>query len=68
MGTRELEIPAGDTAMAMFDYSGGQPETLPNDAPAQLTEVTFRDPYLKQFISDPKQTFPLLELRRLVCQ
>jgi hypothetical protein len=50
----------GDTPLVMFYYSGGAPITLPNDAPAQLTEVTFRDQYLTHFITDPAQTFPLV--------
>jgi hypothetical protein len=52
--------PRGIAPLVMFYYSGGPPMTLPNDAPAQLTEVTFRDQYLTNFISDPAQTFPLV--------
>lgn len=44
----------------MFYFSDGLPKTVPDDAPAQLTEITFRDPYLTQFITDPAQPFPLL--------
>lgn len=43
----------------MFYYSD-IPKTVPNDFPAQLTEMTFRDQYLKQFISDPNETHALL--------
>ncbi len=50
--------PTGVTPLVMF-YSSKTPLTLPNDAPAQLTEVTFRDQYLTHFINDPSQTFPL---------
>jgi hypothetical protein len=52
--------PAGVSPLVMFYYSDGPPITLPNDAPAQLTEVTFRDQYLANFINDPDQTFPLI--------
>ena len=33
---------------------------MSNDAPAQLSELTFRDPYLRiyKFIDDPNQSFP----------
>lgn len=53
-------FPAGQSPLTMFYFSDGQPKTVPDDAPAQLTEITFRDPYLTQFITDPSQTFPLL--------
>ena len=54
------KYPAGTTPLVMFYYTD-TPETLPDDAPAQLTEVTFRDQYLTNFINgDPTQTFPLL--------
>lgn len=51
---------AGTSPLVMFYFSDGLPKTVPDDAPAQLTEITFRDPYLTQFITDPAQTFPLL--------
>lgn len=51
---------AGFKPLVMFYFSSGDPITLPNDAPAQLTEVTFRDQYLSQFITDVNQTFPLV--------
>ncbi|MDG3004354.1 hypothetical protein [Paludisphaera mucosa] len=50
---------AGFKPLVMF-YFSNQPLTLPNDAPAQLTELTFRDQYLTRFINDPNQTFPLI--------
>ncbi len=52
--------PAAATPLVMFYYSDAAPLTLPNDAPSQLTELTFRDPYLKNFVNDPNQTFPLI--------
>jgi hypothetical protein len=54
------EYPDHESPLVMFYYSGGAPVTLPNDAAAQLTEVTFRDEYLDNFITDPSQTFPLV--------
>ena len=54
------DFPAGESPLVMFYSSGGLPKTVPDDAPAQLTEITFRDPYLTQFITDKNQTFPLL--------
>ena len=54
------KYPDHESPLVMFYYSGGQPVTLPNDAAAQLTEVTFRDEYLDNFITDPDQTFPLV--------
>jgi hypothetical protein len=53
-------FPQGQNPLVMFYFVDGKPKTVPDDAPAQLTEITFRDPYLTQFITDPKQTFPLL--------
>ncbi len=50
----------GVSPLVMFYYSGGEPKTLPTDAPAQLVEITFRDQYLTRFITDPAQTFPLV--------
>ncbi len=50
----------GRTPLVMFYYSNNSPLTLPNDAPAQLTEITFRDQYLTHFITDVNQTFPLI--------
>ncbi len=52
--------PAGETPLVLFYFAGGLPKTVPDDAPAQLTEITFRDPYLTRFITDPAQTFPLI--------
>jgi hypothetical protein len=52
--------PAGESALVMFYFANTAPATVPNDAPAQLAEVTFRDSYLKNFIDDAFQTFPLL--------
>jgi hypothetical protein len=53
-------FPEGQSPLVMFYFSDGPPRTVPDDAPAQLTEITFRDPYLTRFITDPSQTFPLL--------
>ena len=52
--------PAGQSPLVMFYFDDAEPKTVPNDAPAQLAELTFRDPYLKHFIDDDFQTFPLL--------
>jgi hypothetical protein len=53
-------FPEGQSPLVMFYFSDGPPRTVPDDAPAQLTEITFRDPYLTRFITDSNQTFPLL--------
>jgi hypothetical protein len=50
---------AGQTPAVVF-YRSPTPKTVLPAAPAQLVEWTFRDPYLKQFINDPLQTFPLI--------
>lgn len=50
----------GRTPLVMFYHSTNAALTLPNDAPAQLTEITFRDQYLTHFITDVNQTFPLI--------
>lgn len=52
--------PSGQSPLVMFYFDDGEPKTVPNDAPAQLAELTFRDPYLNHFIDDVFQTFPLL--------
>jgi len=58
--TASSNFPDGKSPLAMFYFSNLAPVTVPTAAPAQLTEVTFRDPYLTHFIDDPNQTFPLL--------
>ncbi len=58
--TNGANYPNGETPLVMFYFDNTDPKTVPNDAPAQLAELTFRDPYLKHFIDDPFQTFPLL--------
>lgn len=50
--------PSGESPLVMFYFDDGAPTTVPNDAPAQLAELTFRDPYLKNFIDDSFQSFP----------
>src|SRR5262245_4195734 len=51
--------PTGQSPLVMFYFS--RPNlTVSDAAPSQPAEVTFRDPYLKHFIDDPFQTFPLL--------
>ena len=57
--TNFSKYPAGDKPILMFYYSG-TPITVLRAAPAQLSEWTFRDPYLTQFLTDPLQTFPLV--------
>ncbi len=52
--------PVGDSPLVMFYFDDVAPTTVPNDAPAQLAELTFRDPYLNNFIDDSFQTFPLI--------
>lgn len=49
--------PRGFNPLIMFYYAG-TPAAVGNDAPAQLVEITFRDPLLKNFITDASQTFP----------
>jgi hypothetical protein len=55
--------PTGLSPLIMF-YYGDTAHTVPNDAPAQLGELTFRDPYLGSsnqgvgFIDDSFQSFP----------
>jgi hypothetical protein len=58
--TASTKFPTGDSPMVAFYYDSGPPLGVPTAAPAQLTEVTFRDQYLKYFINDPSQTQPLL--------
>ena len=41
-------------------YFASTPQTVPEAAPAQLAELTFRDPYLMNFITDPEQTTALM--------
>ena len=50
--------PAGVTPIVMF-YHDETSLAVSTEALAQLGEVTFRDPYLTHFITDPAQTFPL---------
>jgi hypothetical protein len=51
--------PTGQSPLIMF-YFTDTPATVSDDAPSQPAEVTFRDPYLKYFIDDDFQTFPLI--------
>jgi hypothetical protein len=51
--------PTGQSPLVMF-YFADTPATVSDDAPSQPAEVTFRDPYLKHFIDDDFQTFPLI--------
>jgi hypothetical protein len=57
--TNTSNYPPGYTPVVVF-YRTGTPKTVLPAAPAQLLEWTFRDPYLKKFINDPLQTYPLL--------
>lgn len=57
--TNTSNYPSDDTPAVVF-YRSATPKTVLPAAPAQLLEWTFRDPYLKQFINDPLQTFPLI--------
>ncbi|MHB1556939.1 MAG: hypothetical protein ACYC61_05620, partial [Isosphaeraceae bacterium] len=57
--TNSSNYPASESPIVMFYYSN-TPKTVLRAAPAQLGEWTFRDPYLKSFINDPLQTFPLI--------
>jgi hypothetical protein len=53
-------FPREFTPLVMF-YHAGTSAAVGDDAPAQLVETTFRDPYLKQLgVTDASQTFPLL--------
>jgi hypothetical protein len=58
--TKSSGFPAGVVPLIAFYYDAGPPLGVPTAAPAQLTEVTFRDQYLKNFINDSSQTQPLL--------
>src|SRR5262249_3956029 len=51
--------PSGVTPLVMFYYAGTA-ATVSDDAPSQPAEATFRDPYLTHFITDPFQTFALI--------
>jgi hypothetical protein len=51
--------PKGWSPLVMFYYATTA-ATVSDDAPSQPAEVTFRDPYLKKFIDDSFQTFPLI--------
>ena len=52
--------PSGVTPLVMF-YHSPNPLAVGDDAPAQLVETTFRDPYLTKLgVTNPSQTFPLL--------
>ncbi len=51
--------PKGESPLVMFYYAKTA-ATVSDDAPSQPAEVTFRDPYLKNFIDDAYQTFPLI--------
>jgi hypothetical protein len=45
--------------LVMF-YHADTSSTVSDDAPSQPAEATFRDPYLTNFITDPFQTFALI--------
>ena len=49
----------GEDPVVVF-YRSPTPATVLRAAAAQLGEWTFRDPYLTNFITDPLQTFPLI--------
>jgi hypothetical protein len=57
--TNTSNYPSGEAPTVVF-YRSATPKTVLAAAPAQLVEWTFRDPYLMQFITDPLQTFPLI--------
>lgn len=53
-------FPAGFKPLVMF-YHANSPLAVGNDAPAQLVEITYRDPFLKKLgVTDSSQTFPEL--------
>lgn len=52
-------FPAGIKPAVVF-YHDNTSQSVSTEALAQFSEVTFRDPYLKNFINDPAQTFPLV--------
>jgi hypothetical protein len=58
--TKASNYPAADTPVVVFYLNNAKPEGVSLAAPAQLLELTFRDPYLKQFINDNLQTYPLI--------
>jgi hypothetical protein len=51
--------PIGESPLVMFYYADTA-ATVSDDAPSQPAEATFRDPYLTHFITDPFQTFSLI--------
>jgi len=57
--TGRSNYPLGANPVVVF-YRSPTPSTVLRAAAAQLGEWTFRDPYLSNFITDPLQTFPLI--------
>ena len=57
--TKHSRYPFGADPVVVF-YRSPTPATVLRAAAAQLGEWTFRDPYLTNFITDPLQTFPLI--------
>jgi hypothetical protein len=57
--TSVSNYPARDIPVVVF-YRAPTPLTVLRAAAAQLGEWTYRDPYLTNFITDPLQTFPLI--------
>ncbi len=57
--TGHSKYPLGIDPVVVF-YRSQTPATVLRAAAAQLGEWTFRDPYLTNFITDPLQTFPLI--------
>jgi hypothetical protein len=58
--TKSSGYPAGSKPVVVFYLNKAKPEGVSLGAPAQLLEQTFRDPYLKHFINDNFQTYPLI--------
>lgn len=58
--TNASNYPVADKPVIVFYFNPVTPEGVSLAAPAQLLELTFRDPYLKQFITDNLQTYPLI--------
>ncbi len=54
------KYPAGETPVVVFYFDQIKPPGVSLAAPGQLLELTFRDPYLKSFINDNLQTYPLI--------
>jgi hypothetical protein len=58
--TNNSGYPTADKPVVVFYFDKIKPPGVSLAAPAQLLELTFRDPYLKQFFNDNLQSYPLI--------